>query len=66
MTERVIRITRDLYESLPQIYQVIAQIGEQSGQVVIVDDEPVSKKKKTGPEIAIPAATPETLVSDRV
>ena len=66
MTERVIRITRDLYESLPQIYQVIAQIGEKSGQVVIVDDEPVSKQKNTGPEIAIPAATPETLVSHSV
>ena len=66
MTERVIRITRDLYESLPQIYQVIAQIGEQSGQVVIVDDEPVSKQKKTRPEKAIPATFPYTLVSDSV
>ena len=66
MTERVIKITRDLYESLPQIYQVIAQIGEQSGQVVIVEDQSVSKQKKTGPEKAIPAAAPETLVSDSV
>jgi hypothetical protein len=66
MTDRVIRITRDLYESLPQIYQVIAQIGEQSGQVVIVEDQSVSKQKKTGPEKAIPATFPDTLASDSV
>jgi hypothetical protein len=43
MNGRVIRIPRDLYESLPQIYQVIAQIGEQSGQVVIIDENSISK-----------------------
>jgi len=47
MSGRVIRIPRDLYESLPQIYQVIAQIGEQSGQVVIVEDQSESKQKKS-------------------
>jgi hypothetical protein len=62
----VIRISRDLYESLPQIYQVIAQIGEQSGQVVIVEEQPVSKQKKTGPENAIRTPLPDTLVSDNV
>ena len=66
MTERVIRITRDLYESLPQIYQVIAQIGEKSGQVVIVEEQPVSKKKRNGHENAIRVVTRDTLASDRV
>jgi hypothetical protein len=48
MNGRVIRIPRELYESLPQIYQVIAQIGEQSGQVVIVAEQPVTKSDKFG------------------
>jgi hypothetical protein len=62
----MIRIPRDLYESLPQIYQVIAQIGEQSGQVAIVEEQPESKQKKTRPKDTISAATSETLVSDSV
>jgi hypothetical protein len=66
MNGRVIRIPRDLYESLPQIFQAIAQVGEQSGQVVIVEDQSASKQKKTGPEKAIPATFPDTLVSDSV
>ena len=41
MTERVIRITRDLYQSLPQIYQNIAKIGEQNGKVLIVDEQDI-------------------------
>jgi hypothetical protein len=64
MNGRVIRIPRDLYESLPQIYQVIAQIGEQSGQVVIFEEKPVSNQKKTGLKNTIPAATPDNLASD--
>ena len=66
MKANVIRISRDLYESLPQIYQVIAQIGEQSSQVMIVEDQPVSKQKKTVLENAIQAPLPDTLVSDNV
>jgi hypothetical protein len=62
----VIRISRELYESLPQIYQVIAQIGEQSGQVVIVEEQPVSKQKKTGHGNGMPAATPDILGSYNV
>jgi hypothetical protein len=66
MSGRSIRLSQDLYESLPRIYQVIAQIGEQSGQVVITEEQPESKQKKTGPKDTIPAGTPETLVSDSV
>ena len=66
MNRRVIRIPRDLYESLPQIYQVIAQIGEQSGKVVIVEEQPGSKQKKTGPKDTISAATSDILRRDNV
>jgi hypothetical protein len=66
MNGKVIRIPRDLFESLPLIYQVIAQIGEESGQVLIVEEKPESKQKKSGLKDTISAATPETLVSDRV
>jgi hypothetical protein len=66
MSGKIIRISRDLFESLPQIYQVIAQIGEQSGQVVIVEDQPVSKQKKTGHGKAMLATTPDVLGSDNV
>jgi len=41
MTERVIRITRDLYLALPALYQNIATIGKQSGKVVIVDEQDI-------------------------
>jgi hypothetical protein len=57
MSGKVIRISRDLFESLPWIYQVIAQIGEQSGQVVIVTEKPVSRQKKGELGNAIPPAT---------
>ena len=43
MTERVIRITRDLYESLPALYQNIAKIGEQNGKVLIVEEQDIPK-----------------------
>jgi hypothetical protein len=66
MSGRVIRIPRDLYESLPQIYQVIAKIGEQSGQVVIVEEQSVLKQKKVELGNAIPAATSDTQGSDNL
>jgi hypothetical protein len=66
MSGRIIRIPQDLYESLPEIYQVIAQIGEQSGQVVIVTENPVSRHKKGELGNAIPAATPGILRKDNV
>jgi hypothetical protein len=62
----IIRISRDLYESLPQIYQVIAQIGEQSGRVVIVTEKLVSRQKKGELGNAIQAATPDILRGDNV
>jgi hypothetical protein len=66
MSRRSIRISQDLYESLPRIYQVIAQIGEQSGQVVIVMEKPVPRQKKGDLGNAIPAATPDILRKDNV
>lgn len=66
MSGRSIRLSQDLYESLPRIYQVIAQIGEQSGQVVIVMEKPVSRQKKGELRNAIPAANPDILRRDNV
>ena len=66
MSGRSIRLSQDLYESLPRIYQVIAQIGEQSGQVVIVAEKPVSRQKKGDLGNAIPAAYPDILERDNV
>jgi hypothetical protein len=51
MTERVIRIPRDLYLSLPALYQNIATIGEQSGKVVIVDEQDIPKLPKKNSQI---------------
>jgi len=39
MTERVIRITREVYQSLPTLYQNIAEIGKQSGRIIIIDNQ---------------------------
>jgi hypothetical protein len=38
MTERVIRITQEVYQSLPTLYQNIAEIGKQSGRIIIIDN----------------------------
>jgi hypothetical protein len=46
MTERVIRITRDLYLSLPALYQNIAKIGKQNGKVLIVEVQDIPKLPK--------------------
>jgi hypothetical protein len=43
MSEKIIRIPRDLYESLPVLYQNIALIGKQTGRVVIVDSHDISE-----------------------
>jgi hypothetical protein len=66
MSGKAIRMSRDLYESLPRIYQVIAQIGERSGQVVIVREKPESRQKKSELEDAITAATSDILRRDNV
>ena len=46
MEGKVIRIPREIYQSLPPLYQVIAQIGEKNGQVVIIDENSVSKSRE--------------------
>jgi hypothetical protein len=50
MTERIIKISRNLYQSLPALYQIIAQIGETSGQVVIVDEQDLPELQEHCPE----------------
>jgi len=50
MSARVIRIPRELYLSLPVIYQNIARIGTQTGQVVLVDEWDLLSSDENAPE----------------
>jgi hypothetical protein len=56
MTERVIRITRDLYLSLPALYQNIAEIGKQNGKVLIVEEHDIPKLPKKTPKYEMPSS----------
>ena len=57
MTARVIKITRELYQSLPAIYQNIARIGTQTGHVVLIDEHDFSDAPENDPEPAVHSKT---------
>ena len=56
MTERAIRITRDLCESLPALYQNIAKIGKQNGKVLIVEEQDIPKLPEKTPKSDMPSS----------
>lgn len=57
MTARVIRIPRELYQSLPAIYQNIAWIGIHTGQVVLVDEWDFTDSPENDPEPEVHSKT---------
>ena len=57
MTARVIRIPRELYQSLPAIYQNIARIGAHTGQVVLVDERDFSDSPENDSEPEVHSKT---------
>ena len=64
MTARVIRIPRELYQSLPAIYQNIARIGTQTGHVVLVEEGDFSGSPENDPEHEVHSTTTSSLGRD--
>ena len=64
MTARVIRIPRELYQSLPAIYQNIARIGTQTGHVVLVDERDFSDSPENDSEPEVHSKTTTSLERD--
>ena len=64
MTARVIRIPRELYQSLPAIYQNIARIGTQTGHVVLVEEGDCTGSPENDPEPEVHSKTTTSLERD--